>query len=608
MNRNRQRANSAGRRPGRTPRSAGLAATRRLFAAHKRARREGVPTEELLAQARERAREEGAARDHTRREVIGAGASAAAAAALAVSPATALARRLVRPTAPRIAIVGAGLAGLRCAHMLWTQSPGAPLSSTVYEANAERAGGRCWTLRDFFAEGLITEHGGSFLNSNQLAVRSLAARLGLTEEVLDGGDLPSGEEVFWIGGARYGQAEAQADWATFGYDAFHAAAGELHSPAGEARLDSLSVPGWLDSTPIGTGSRFGKLMLANAVTENGGDPGDMSALDLIELLTGNARSSLQPLPGDDERYHLVGGNDQLISRMVEALPPGTVQHDRALVAIRSNADRSLTLSFEGGGTIAEVTADYAVLALPFSTLRAVDLSRSGLPADKRRVIHTMGMGANAKIHLEVSHKTWPGLGYSGATYGEWQRLACAWDDSVQLGPAGAPALLLGFPGAEMGRSGITGAAHAPAPAADAAWALGEIEHVFRGTEAAFTGRAYEDHWALDPWAQGAYSYYRVGGRQLRRGRGPHRGAHPVRGRAHLDRQHRLPRRRGRNRGASRTAAAAALRGVTLADAVITAATPWRVCCCVHGCKEGTQNSHARRDAHARMRVQRSGGG
>ena len=28
--------------------------------------------------------------------------------------------------------------------------------------------------------------------------------------------------------------------------------------------------------------------------------------------------------------------------------------------------------------------------------------------------------------------------------------------------------------------------------------------------AAFTGLAYEDHWALDPWVKGAYSYYRVG--------------------------------------------------------------------------------------------------
>jgi monoamine oxidase len=68
-----------------------------------------------------------------------------------------------------------------------------------------------------------------------------------------------------------------------------------------------------------------------------------------------------------------------------------------------------------------------VLALPFSTLRHVELKRSGLSATKRRVIATMGMGTNAKIHLELSHETWPALGYSGARYGDWQRLACAWD-------------------------------------------------------------------------------------------------------------------------------------------------------------------------------------
>ena len=32
------------------------------------------------------------------------------------------------------------------------------------------------------------------------------------------------------------------------------------------------MPEWLDSTEIGSGSRFGKLMMANTVTENGGDP------------------------------------------------------------------------------------------------------------------------------------------------------------------------------------------------------------------------------------------------------------------------------------------------------------------------------------------------
>jgi monoamine oxidase len=150
------------------------------------------------------------------------------------------------------------------------------------------------------------------------------------------------------------------------------------------------------------------------------------------------------------------------------------------------------------------------LALPFGTLRHVDLRDAGLSKTKRRVIATMGMGTNAKIHLELSHKTWPALGYSGATYGEWQRLACAWDDCVQLGPNASPALYLAFPGGRVGRRGITGAAHGPAPARDADWALREIEHVFPGTIAAYTGRAYEDHWSRDPWVHGAYSYYRVG--------------------------------------------------------------------------------------------------
>ena len=99
----------------------------------------------------------------------------------------------------------------------------------------------------------------------------------------------------------------------------------------------MSVPEWLDSTEIGSGSRFGKLMLANTVTENGGDPGDQSAQDLIYLLTGNPRSSLQPLPGDDERFHIVGGNDQLVSRMIAQLPPDTVRHGHVLVAIREHS-------------------------------------------------------------------------------------------------------------------------------------------------------------------------------------------------------------------------------------------------------------------------------
>ena len=121
--------------------------------------------------------------------------------------------------------------------------PAQPIRSTVYEANEDRAGGRCWTLRGYFAGGLITEHGGSFLNSDQTAVRQLAALLGLQEEVVDGGDLPSGDEVFFIDGGHYTFAEANADWRDFAFEAFRAALKEKRTEGGEARLDEMSVPG-----------------------------------------------------------------------------------------------------------------------------------------------------------------------------------------------------------------------------------------------------------------------------------------------------------------------------------------------------------------------------
>jgi monoamine oxidase len=488
-----------------------MVSAQRLFAAHLRAASTGAPIAEILGSLKEdheHARDRG---QQTRRELLIAAGGLAAAATAAGSPGTALARRLQRASAgPRIAIVGAGLAGLRCAHMVWTQSPRAPVRTTVYEANPDRSGGRCWTLRGFFADGLITEHGGSFLNSDQTPVRDLAERLGLKQEVVDGGDLPTGNEVFFIDGATYSYAEANTDWHDVGFASFKAAAKQLRSATGAGRLDRMSVPEWLDSTEIGAGSRFGKLMMANTVTENGGDPDEQSSQDLIYLLTGNSRSSLQPLPGDDERFHIVGGNDQLVSRMIEQLPPETVRHGHQLVALREQADRTIRLTFDVSGKAVETTADLVVLALPFSTLRDVECKHSGLSETKRRVIRTMGMGTNAKIHLELTHKTWPRLGYSGATYGEWQRLACGWDDVVQLGPDASPALYLAFPGGRVGRTGLTGRAHGSAPMRDVSWALNELEHVFPGTKAAYTGRAYEDHWALDPWVRGAYSYYRVG--------------------------------------------------------------------------------------------------
>ncbi len=490
-----------GRRSARTPLTAGL---RRMFAVHASAAARGLPVDAVLEELEQRT---AASRPVSRRRFLTGAAIAGAGVALGPTATRALAAARPSSRQPRIAIVGAGLAGLRCGHMLWTRHG---LRSTIYEGHDERIGGRCWSLRDYFSNGLITEHGGAFIDSDQFAALDLARELGLQLEDYNGGELIGLPEVYWFDGGYYTYAQASADWEAFGFAAFHAAVKESNTDAGLARLDRLSAPEWLDQTPIGSTSKFGRLMLANTVSENGGDPGEQSSLDLIGLTGVNPRSSLDPLPGYDEKWHIVGGNDQLVDGVAAQLPQGSIKVGHRLVALRANGNGSHTVTFEAGGRTTDVTADYVALALPFTLLRDVDLSRSGFSPAKLRVINTFGMGTNAKIHIEVSEKTWARHGFNGVAYTDWHSFDVCWDDSVPLGPDGAPALLLAFPGASTGRDTLTGGPHGPSPAVDTNWFLDHIEPIFPGTRAAFTGASYEDHWARDPWVKGAYSFYKVG--------------------------------------------------------------------------------------------------
>src|ERR1700742_270949 len=122
----------------------------------------------------------------SRRGVVRGGlgtAALAAAAWTAGSLSRASAER--RTSGPEIAVVGAGLAGLACAYELAKHG----LTCTVYEANPDRLGGRCWTSRGW-AHGQTAEHGGEFIDTVHHPIRNLVAELGLELDDLHG--LPGG--------------------------------------------------------------------------------------------------------------------------------------------------------------------------------------------------------------------------------------------------------------------------------------------------------------------------------------------------------------------------------------------------------------------------------
>jgi monoamine oxidase len=238
------------------------------------------------------------------------------------------------------------------------------------------------------------------------------------------------------------------------------------------------------------------------------------------LLAWNNQNSLVPRSRTDEKYHIVGGNDQLITAMVNRLPKGTIKQGNKLVALRRNSDGSYTCTFQVVGTasVFDVGADHVVLALPFSTLREADLSRAGFSALKMAAITQLGMGTNAKVHAQLSRRTWgptaptaPQRTFSGASYSAPGGFQTCWDETVaQARPPTTPAILVQYAGGSAGKTGFSGAAHGPAPAADVRNFLAQIEPVYPGTMHAFNGLAYEDHWSEDIWHHGAHSYWRIG--------------------------------------------------------------------------------------------------
>jgi monoamine oxidase len=434
----------------------------------------------------------------TRRRFLAGAAGVGAAAALGpLALANAVDRRAVRDQ-PRIAIVGAGLAGLTCAYRLHQRG----IASTLYEAHDARVGGRCWTAREF-AAGQTAEHGGEFIDSAHRRIRALAAELDLTLDDVEaaarkrpglhprlflGGNVRRFDEVYREVSLLSERADADGRRIRrFGWND--------STPAARA-LDRTSAAEWLDRALPHGSHRLLRLAVEQFMAEEYGL--DVDRLSAISMLLQFGPFGVE----SDERFHVHGGNDQLAWGMAEQLPPGTLQLDRPLTALRRSGSSS-TLSF--AGTAAEARADVVVLCLPFTALRRVDLERSGLGPRKRRCIEELGMGTNAKLLLQFDRHLSRYDRWNGEFYDEQ---IDTWCSSIDEG--GRPSLLTVYSGGRYGAAQRGRGPHAPAPPARVREAVGRISEAVPGLAAGREGRGWLDHWASDPWTHGSYAAFEPG--------------------------------------------------------------------------------------------------
>jgi len=403
-----------------------------------------------------------------------------------------------RLPAPRIAIVGAGIAGLNAAYQLQKQG----VSAQVYESSP-RAGGRMYSAKDLLAPGLVTELGGEFIDSNHADLLALCKEFGLELWDVDAANRRYVEDAYYFGGRIVTETEAVVAFRPFvpRIKADMAAVGDsvtFENPGRAGPLDRTSIAQYLDG--LGIAGWFRRLIETAFVTEYGVEADEQSCLNLLLMITAEATDKFEPFGESDERYKVSGGNMRVCTELARRLEPD-IHLERRLESVRSKGE-GYSLAFRSPqGSSVDVDADYVLLALPFTTLRSVDL-RVELPAFKRKAIAELGYGNSSKLLAGVRRRPWNDRGFRGDCFSD-EPFQMAWDNSMCQ--AGEAAGLTIFQGGRRVTELGKGTADE-----QVARLIPGVEKVFPGVTASLSGRNARFLWPAYPHALAGYACYRPG--------------------------------------------------------------------------------------------------
>jgi monoamine oxidase len=418
---------------------------------------------------------------------------------------------------PRIAIIGAGMAGLSCALTLQKQG----IQATLYEAS-RRVGGRILThYNDGLGNGVVAELGGEFIDSNHADMLALVKefKLDLDDLIADYKKHKWVPNAYFIDDKHYTEADVIAEFkkiAPLIEKDVEALGEDYDTPRAEA-IDQQSLAAYVDAMPCA--SWLKDILKYAYIAEFGLEPEEQSALNLVDLIGTDTHHGFEVFGESDERYRIKQGNSALIKAMQARLASHIVL-EAPLTAIKDHAEAGYVLSFKGRE---EVVADYVVLTLPFTVLRDITLDLREMTEEKRNAIQSLGYGQNNKLLLGFKGRPWRAAnpGYAGYLYSK--TIPNGWDagDARRAGAkpdAAGYTVLLGGAQALALDARAEHAKHAPTshgwktalPSKDIDTFVDALDAAFKGSRAAYTGRHLYASWTSNPYAKTSYACYKVG--------------------------------------------------------------------------------------------------
>jgi monoamine oxidase len=324
-------------------------------------------------------------------------------------------------SALRVAIIGAGIAGLNAAYQLKK----AGVSSSVYEARS-RVGGRMLSTR--IDDGLAVDLGAELINTDHTDMLALVKEfnIGLFNKLKDAAHLPYPKEAYLFDGASYSEAQLAVDLrpiaAQISDDSRYLYQDwEANSPL----FDQWSVSDYLNQhADKFADAPYVRALLESAIrTEYGAEPEESSALQLLFILPEVNGQAVELLSYSDEAYAVVGGSAQITDAIANVLP-GQIHLNKALLAVESRGSE-YRLKFADK---TEEIADVVIITLPFPALRHVTL-KVPLPDLFHDFIDEAGLGANEKVIAGFSERFWHQP--AGFSLAAWSDLGFAevWDEA-----------------------------------------------------------------------------------------------------------------------------------------------------------------------------------
>jgi monoamine oxidase len=316
-----------------------------------------------------------------------------------------------RGTSKKVIVLGAGLAGLSAGYEL-TQ---AGHDVTILEARA-RSGGRVYTLRKPFADGLYAESGATRIPENHEWTMRYVKLFDLTLDEFRPIDL---RDVNYVHGKRIVAGHGDdIDWPVeltveekeMGLTGMR----QKYITPVVKEMGDVSASDWL---PPDTMKKYDKLTWIEFLRKQGASAG------AVELLTmGHSAglykdiSALQMLRVSAEgrkrrqMYKIRGGNDLLPQAFAERLKE-KIHYNSPVVKIEQDR-QGVQAIFLDSGKQQVIAGDYIVCTMPYSILKNIGVAPK-FSSEKRRAIEQLWYTSIARISIQTKTRFWQDEELSG---------------------------------------------------------------------------------------------------------------------------------------------------------------------------------------------------